>query len=201
MKMSLRRVLVLAAAPVLCVALGAGSASARPASGSPPAPKGFAADSASFVTAKTGFVLGARHCGILPCDALLEKTVNGGRTWTKVSVPAVQLVPTYSGSPLSAVSTVRFASPADGWLFGPALWATTDGGARWHRVSLPGTVVAMAASAGVAFAVTAPVNGSLLNAHLYTSQVGTSKWTLVHGVSPQNALTVSGRSVWAGIAP
>jgi len=198
---SLGRTVVLAALPAALIALGAGSAAALPASGSPPPPKGFEADSASFVSARTGFVLGTRHCGELPCKALLRKTVNGGKTWTSVPAPPVSLVPPFSAPPLSNVSTVRFSSASDGWLFSPGLWATTDGGARWHQVSLPGEVIALAASDGVVFAAAEPVNGGLGQARLYRSQVGTTKWTRIAGVAPANALTVSGHSVWAGIAP
>ena len=204
MKKSLGRVAALAGLPVLLLALGAGlgagSAAAQPASGNPPPPKGFEADSASFVSAQTGFVLGARGCSRLPCRALLEKTVNGGRTWAKVPAPAVQLVPTYTTSPASAVSTVRFENASDGWLLGPALWATTDGGATWHRMSLPGEVIALAASDGEVFAVAQPADGGLYQARLYDSGVGTTTWNLVPGIAPQNALTVFGHSVWAGVA-
>ena len=205
MRITFGRAAALAAVPVLALTLGATSASAQPAGGTPPPPKGFEADSVSFVSARTGFVLGSRHCGDLPCPARLRKTVNGGRTWKPVSVPAVSLVPTFTGTPASAVSTVRFENARDGWLFGPALWATTDGGRHWHRVSLPGSagraVVALAASDGVVFAASEPVNGSLNAARLYRSRVGGGRWTLVRGVSPAAALTVSGHSVWAGIAP
>jgi photosystem II stability/assembly factor-like uncharacterized protein len=201
MRMSFGRRVVLAAVPPVLVALAAGSASAQPASGNPPPPKGFEADSASFVSARTGFVLGTRHCSELPCKALLRKTVNGGKTWTSVPAPPVSLVPPFTAPPLSNVSTVRFSSASDGWSFNPGLWATTDGGARWHRVSLPGEVVTLAASDGVVFVVTEPVNGSLGQARLYRSRVGSTTWTRVAGVAPANALTVSGHSVWAGVAP
>jgi photosystem II stability/assembly factor-like uncharacterized protein len=201
MRVSFGRAAMIAAVPATLVALGVGSAAAQPASGNPLPPKGFEADSASFVSAQTGFVLGTRHCSELPCKALLRKTIDGGKTWTSVPVPPVSLVPPFTTPPLSNVSTVRFSSASDGWLFSPGLWATTDGGARWHRVSLPGEVIALAASDGVAFAVAEPVNGGLGQARLYRSQVGTSTWTRVAGVSPANALTVSGHSVWAGIAP
>jgi photosystem II stability/assembly factor-like uncharacterized protein len=200
MRVSFGRAVVLAALPAVLVALGAGSASALPASGNPP-PKGFEAASASFVLARTGFVLGTRGCSILPCKALLRRTVNGGKTWTSVPAPAVSLVPPFNGPPLSDVSTVRFENSSDGWLFNPGFWATTNGGVRWHRVSLPGEVIAVAASAGVVFAATEPVNGGLGQAKLYRSRVGTNRWTLVAGVAPADALTVSGHSVWAGIAP
>jgi photosystem II stability/assembly factor-like uncharacterized protein len=199
MKMSFSRVMALAGLPMLLLALGAGSASARPASGNPPPPKGFEADSASFVSARTGFVLGTRGCSRLPCKARLKETVNGGRTWTSVPVPAISLVPPYTSAPASAASSVRFENARDGWLFAPALWATTDGGKKWHRISLPGQVIALAASDGVVFAVSEPVTG-LNQARLYESRVGTTRWTLVRRIAPQNALTVFGRSVWVGIA-
>lgn len=190
-----------AAVPVLLIALGAGSASAQPAGGNPPPPKTFEANSASFASASTGFVLGTRHCSRLPCKALLEKTSNGGKAWNSVPAPAVALVPPFTGSPRSAVDEVTFENATDGWLFGPSLWATTDGGKHWQRQSLPGEVITLAASDGVAFAVTEPVNGGLDEARLYRSQVGSTRWTRVFGVHPQNALTVFGHSVWVGIAP
>ena len=201
MRVSFGRAVVLAALPAVLVALGASTASAQPASGNPPPPKGFEAASASFVSARTGFVLGTRRCSILPCKALLRRTVNGGKTWTSVPAPAVSLVPPFTAPPLSNVSTARFSSASDGWLFNPGLWATTDGGRHWHRVALPGEVIAVAASDGVVFAATEPVNGGLGQAKLYRSRVGTSRWTRVAGVAPADALTVSGHSVWAGVAP
>lgn len=201
MRMSFGSAVALAALPVLVLALGAGSASAQPTSGNPVPPKGFEAQSASFVSAQTGYALGTRQCSKLPCKALLERTVNGGKSWTSVPAPAVSLVPPFSTQPLSAVSTVRFENASDGWLFNPGLWATTDGGAQWHRVSLPGMVVALAASDGVVFASAEPANGGLGTARLYQSQVGTNAWAHVAGVTPAGALTVSGHSVWAGIAP
>jgi photosystem II stability/assembly factor-like uncharacterized protein len=152
------------------------------------------------VSARTGFVLGARGCSRLPCKARLEQTVNGGRTWTSVPAPAVSLVPPYTTTPASAVSSVRFENASDGWLFGPALWATTDGGTKWHRMTLPGDVIALAAWDGTVFAVAEPVNGGLNRAKLYKSKVGATRWTLVRGIAPQNALTVFRHSVWAGVA-
>jgi len=200
MKVSLGRPAALAAASALLLMLGAAGAAAQPASGNPPPPKGLEVNSASFVTAQTGFALGARGCSRLPCRALLEETTTGGNTWTSLRLPKIMLVPAFSTSPASAVSTVRFENASDGWVFGPALWATTDGGKHWHRQSLPGRVIALAASDGVAFASAEPTNGGINQARLYESKVGTGTWTKVRGVVPQNALTVSGHSVWAGVA-
>ena len=95
------------------------------------------------------------------------------------------------------MSTVRFENASDGWLFNPGLWATTDGGAQWHRVSLPGEVIAVAAADGMVFAAAEPVAAASGQARLYQSQVGTTKWARVAGVAPAAALTVSGHSVWS----
>lgn len=199
MNVPLGRATALAAVPLLAV-LGAGSASAQPAGGNPP-PKVFEAQSASFVSARTGFVLGTRHCSRLPCPARLVKTADGGATWSSVPVPAVSLVSRFSTSPASAVSSVRFENASDGWLLGPSLWATTNGGQRWHRVTaVPGQIIDLAVSGGEVYVSAEPAKGGLNQARLYESPVGSSTWKLVPKVAPQNLLTVSGHSVWAGSA-
>jgi photosystem II stability/assembly factor-like uncharacterized protein len=99
------------------------------------------------------------------------------------------------------VDAVEFENAQDGWRYGPSLWATTDGGQQWHKEVLSGEVIDVAASDGTVFASTEPVNGGILQATLHKSQVGTTKWALISGVSPEAALTVSGHSVWAGISP
>jgi photosystem II stability/assembly factor-like uncharacterized protein len=200
MNISFGRVMALAAVPVL-LALGASGASAEPASGNPPPPKVFEAQSVSFVSAQTGFVLGTRHCSRLPCTALLEKTVNGGATWTAVPAPAVSLVTHFTTSPTSAVSSVRFENTNEGWLLGPSLWATTNGGKQWHRVTaVPGEIIDLAVSDGEVYVSAEPADGGLDQARLYESRVGGSKWTLVPKVTPLNLLTVFGHSVWADSA-
>ena len=203
MKKWFGRVPALAAAPVLLLAaavavMTAGNASA---SGSPPPPAGFEADSASFVSAQAGYVLGARDCSLLPCKALLETTANGGATWAKLTAPNVQLVPPFTATPATAVSTVRFANRNDGWLFNPGLWQTTDGGRQWHKVALSGVVGALAVSGGEAYVSTQPPNGSSKQAKLFRSAVGSDTWTQVRGVAPQDNLTAFGHSAWAGVAP
>jgi photosystem II stability/assembly factor-like uncharacterized protein len=200
MDVSLGRALALSTVPLL-LAIGVGSASAEPTSGNPPPPKVFEAQSASFVSAKTGFVLGTRNCSRLPCTALLEKTNDGGATWTSVPAPAVSLVPRFTASPASAVSSVRFENASDGWLFGPSLWATANGGKHWHKVTaVPGQIVDLAVSDGEVYVSAEPARGGLNQARLYESRVGSSIWRRVPKVAPLNLLTAFGKSVWAGSA-
>jgi hypothetical protein len=209
MRVSLGRVTALAAVPVLLLAVGAGSASAQPASGNPPPPAGFEVQSASFVSAQAGFVLGTRHCSVLsqpgqtrpPCKALLEKTTNGGKTWATVSAPAVDLTEHGANTPATAVSSVVFATVSDGWVFGPALWATTNGGKSWQRVKLPGVVYMMATAGGEAYAAAEPALAGPYQGHLYKSAVGSGKWSAVPKVAPVITLTAFGRSAWTGVAP
>ena len=36
------------------------------------------------------------------------------------------------------MTEVRFADGFHGWVFGPALWSTTDGGTTWAKEASPG---------------------------------------------------------------
>jgi hypothetical protein len=57
------------------------------------------------------------------------------------------------------VSEVRFASDLDGWMFGPALFATHDGGRSWAQIALSGSVVALEPSGGYVDALVSPCRG------------------------------------------
>jgi photosystem II stability/assembly factor-like uncharacterized protein len=64
----------------------------------------------------------------------IDRTTDGGRSWSAVSLPA-------AGTSISAGS-ISFASPADGFAAfsqyrqaHALVFATSDGGARWHEVS------------------------------------------------------------------
>lgn len=85
-----------------------------------------------------GFVLGISNCTGNPC-LTIARTQNGGQTWLAIPAPNVPL----AQGPLltsnnSAVSRIRFVNILDGFLYGPSLYATHDGGATWHKVALSG---------------------------------------------------------------
>lgn len=112
------------------------------------------------------WVLGRGNCqgdtGI--CWPVLE-TTNGGRSFSESPGPA---------EPFSSSMTpaIRFANSSDGYVFGPALYATTNGGSSWVAQSVPGKVVALEAVSGKAFALScAPSSCSL-----YSELVGTGNW-------------------------
>lgn len=121
--------------------LGHGSAGV-PATGRAAAPAGTALSGSflmdlTWVSDQRGWALAAAPCrrGLCP---RLAATTNGGRTWTALPAPPGR-VQDQQGltdcSRVACVSQVRFATATVGYLFGPALYQTTDGGRSWHRVA------------------------------------------------------------------
>src|SRR5258708_22253465 len=105
-------------------------APARGQSEPPPGQAGLL--SATFVSPSEGWVLVGVSCGRALC-LQLQHTTDGGSTWTVV--PSPQLAsPAVAGQ----VRAVRFADSQDGWVYGPGLFATHDGGRSWRAVAVPG---------------------------------------------------------------
>ena len=180
-----------------------------PAAAGPAAvPFGFQPASASFPSPASGFVLGGVGCQPQrACTARLVATTDGGARWRFLTAPDVRLFDN-AGNPLtqaSRVGSVVFASRRDGWLYGPGLWSTRDGGAHWRRISLGGAivpsggggVVAMAASAGTAYAVVSPDPSRGRPDELFRSLAGRNAWARVGSLTADQAvLAVSGRAAW-----
>jgi hypothetical protein len=161
-----------------------------------PLPSGFAAISATFVGLETGWVLGTRagHCptseGGRPAGCLtLARTDDTGASWR--SVPGPRGLATVA----AGVSQVRFLNTRDGWLFGPELWWTRDGGSTWRQAATGGQrVISLEAVGDRAFAVFATCTGSPSTAPgglsagcssytLYSAVAGTEDWTPVPGAT------------------
>ena len=115
-------------------------------------PLGFGLTSITFVSATEGWALGAVNCatGATNCPAVLAHTTDGGRTWARVPAPPTTLSPAPDAS--SGVGQVRFANRLDGWVYGPDLWVTYDGGAHWLKSTFA-NVYALEAGAGTVHAV------------------------------------------------
>lgn len=169
-------------------ASAAASAIAPPAGG--PVPTGFTAVSVTFASPQLGWVLGDAPCANPPCTSIV-RTPDGGRTWVGIPAPRAPLSlasSTLPGVPAgSGVNWLRFADALDGWAYGPDLWATHDGGATWHRLTVPGsdsaTVVALEAAAGTVHAVIADDGGF----HIASSPVGSDSWRVSSVVLPSGA--------------
>ena len=130
-------------------------ATAVPAGG--PVPSGFRAQSATFVSSDQGWVLGSAPCATAPCTAVVRTSDDGG-SWAGIPAPTDGLENPRSGSTVpTGVSEIRFADNLNGWVFGPDLWSTHDGGEMWsHTTSGPGAqrVVDLESSGGFVYVAT-----------------------------------------------
>ncbi len=113
----------------------------------------FSPLSVTFISPMTGWVRGSVLCRDPGACLALRRTTDAGRTWSAVPVSrglAATVDKKVYGQPLLVYPgpgswlNVRFANPADGWIYGglpnggPLLWSTHDGGATWRQQALPG---------------------------------------------------------------
>jgi photosystem II stability/assembly factor-like uncharacterized protein len=178
---------------------GAASFSATPFRGSqPPVPPNFRPTSVTFIGTHTGWVIGQAgtpgRCATAFCTSV-ARTDDAGTTWSGSPAPV-------TGPPdgSTGVSQVRFLNLADGWAFGPQLWATHDGGQIWTQVDTHGLRVTDLETVGDrAFAVFAACSGSgsafaagCTGFTLYSSPAAGDDWTPVGAAT--SGLTSSGGS-------
>lgn len=165
------------------------------------APAGFAAASVTFVSLREGWVLGSVPCASGLCPVLL-RTQDGGRTWVAIPAPSSTVS---TGPQTNGVREVRFADANDGWVYGPELWSTHDGGAHWTREDLPvrGSVEALETSAGAVHAVVFAENGGSNAVEIESSPAGRDSWTASPttipfgaGPVPQAQLVLQGTAGW-----
>ncbi len=186
----------------------AGSPSASSAAPTPgptglPVAAGFEPASVTFVSADLGWVLGGAPCTGGTCAAI-ARTGDGGRTWTGAGAPPTTIgVNEFSGS---GVAGLRFASPEDGWAFGPELWSTHDGGTSWRRIAIPGLpagfqVMALEAAGGLVHAAIFDGDGAVVR--IASSPVGEDAWTVSSttvdvggGPVPAAQIVLHGTSGW-----
>lgn len=146
----------------------------------------IAPQSASFVSATTGWLFGRSGASTVLCQ-----TRDGARHWSGVPAPA------------GAVTQIVFADWRDGWAFGPELWATHDGGAHWHRIGTSGAAVTeLAAGAGRAIAVF--IRDDATTFTVYTSSAGSDRWRPIPGAvgvvvagTGEVAITLAGTTGYA----
>ncbi len=194
--------LLLGAAALLAPA---GAASAGTGTASRPVPKGFKVNSVTWLTKDQGWVLGAAPCGSKSklCTDVIG-TTDGGATWSllggvKAPIPKVSL-----GEP--GVTEIRFATPEDGWVFGPGLFHSTNGGRSWSAERIPGhakQVRALAVNSGAAYTVASTCDVGVVckaSPSLWTtSSLTGSSWKAVAlklRSSPIVTVTVYGQTVY-----
>ena len=140
----------------------------------------FKPAAASFISPGDGWVLGASGCSAC---AAVRKTADGGRTWTVLPSPRGQL-PFEHPRP-GDVSDIAFADSRNGFLFGPALLVSHDGGRSWKREAYPRCRLWL--GAGYAFALTQRLaNGRV---RVWRARLGHDRWSqLAHTKGRERAL-------------
>lgn len=114
-------------------------------------PVGWVFDLA-FVDADYGWALGRSvDCGInRVCPVAISATADGGQTWRAIPAPT-----TYQAGSIApgGVEHIHFANHSDGWVFGPSLFATHDGGLIWTEHQRMGEIIAVEAAGASVWAI------------------------------------------------
>jgi photosystem II stability/assembly factor-like uncharacterized protein len=167
-------------------------------------PKGFKANSITWLSAEKGWILGAASCGAKTCTYVIG-TSNGGKTWSldgRVDAPIAK----QGLSDLPGITEVSFSTPKVGWAFGPYLYHTTDRGASWASEKIPGAgkqVLSLSGNARDTFAIVSTcawMTGGFCPISLW--KIGTargSKWVRVSLNLPTNnaaEVSVFGKTVY-----
>lgn len=115
----------------------------------------------------------------------MRNTTDRGRHWSAVPAPPARYEFQPGHGTRSSVSQIRFADAADGWAFGPGLWATHDGGVSWHRVSTHGQPVQSLETAGgwvlAVLSRCAPQGSPCNGVAVYSSPVAADSWRQIPG--------------------
>jgi hypothetical protein len=155
------------------------TATARATTTRPGVPAGFLPQSVSAVSAMRWWVLGSVPCPGTSCwDNSLVRTEDGGSSFEQMPVPVVRDVVGASWD----FSQVAFVDARYGFAYGPALYATEDGGMSWRTVNLGGAVTSFVVGRRFVFAAvqgTCPGTAHCLPSRLYRAARDTQNWQLV----------------------
>jgi len=159
-------------------------------------PARFVAVSLSTLDDSEFALLGTVPCSVGRCH-VIERTADGGRSFTRVAAP--RGLPSEGTTP-----TLRFADARDGFVWVPfgwgAFWSTHDGGATWRRVRSP-DVVAFTTADGKAYAVTAHCTTQICSGYHFAHGPASAPHWLESPLpfvpdGPVVDLAARGRNVW-----
>ncbi len=149
------------------------------------------------------WLLGAVPCGAKDCLSI-KTTTNAGATFATLPAPPGTFAPGSGGQP--AESSIRFADAKDGWVFGPKLYATHDGGLRWTAIKMPGVVEELEPGLGQVYAGVFPstpcsntgtCTARTPHPQLWRTRPSSNHWVVDRAAGAiGDSLAVHGTSVW-----
>ena len=138
----------------------------------------------TWVSPQMGWVLGEGEEGCLSC-AVIRYSDDGGIVWSAVPAPVGRprsLAPgSYDCLVHGCVSQIVFANPKEGYLFGPDLYTTGDGGRTWQRQAGKPTAALATVAPGVVWRLTYDGGGcpGPCGLSLLQQRVGSTTWATV----------------------
>jgi photosystem II stability/assembly factor-like uncharacterized protein len=138
--------------------------------------------STSWLSAADGWALAGQPCAGRTCIRL-ARTTEAGRDWQVLPDPPARIQDsTVNCATQACVSQISFATPKVGYLYGPALLMTTDGGQTWHAQPGPQTE-ALTIASGQVYRVSYTSSGcpGPCQPSLQAAQVGSADWRTLIG--------------------
>jgi photosystem II stability/assembly factor-like uncharacterized protein len=163
-----------------------------PATG--PAPAHFSPIDFSFVGAHVGWALG-QVCTDSSCTARMARTTDSGHSWHASPAPNGLHTNEDEGD---AVREVRFGNQDHGWLFGPSLYATHNGGTTWKKLDMDGDVLALEEWQHTTWVLVSSCEAGGCRVSLWVAPMGSDAFTLRALVPAGNALDKRFQLVRAG---
>lgn len=155
----------------------------------------------TWISPLIGWVLGEGKAGCPSC-VVIKHTDDGGRDWSSVPAPHAGLSEGCESSG-GCITRVQFVNPRDGYLYGPALFTTTDGGRTWRREAGKQTEALATVAPGVVWRLAYDHDGcpGPCDVILQRQRAGSTRWTIVRapfddritGVTPQIVSTGGAR--------
>jgi hypothetical protein len=149
----------------------------------------------TFVGPFTGAVIGqgGSSCSGAPCT-VMAGTHDYGSTWATIGAP-----PASPPNGSAGVSQIRFLGLHNGWAYGPALYATHDGGHSWKVINgLPGRVIDLGTVGRRAFAVIGAGCGgtdyweNCASFSLFSTAASSDSWRPVPGATTTSQVVPGG---------